>query len=159
MPASRDQPMSPSPASYRLLFSVPFRSAMRDDQLERLNRSLGMTTNFLPFMHPTAMSPGVERLDFSSGLFLLCDDAPEHWRLDGRTWGDPLPEDIHEWHVDAAAAAQLLDPEVHPPTQAASRGSEDGPCTTPVVDELDIPGPTTPRGPNGAAALGNPPPA
>jgi len=45
-------------------------------------------------------------------LFLerSADEGP--WMLEGRTWGKPAPQTVHEWHLLAAQAARHLDPDV-----------------------------------------------
>lgn len=94
---------------YRVMFTVPFESAMSDSDLHRLTSVLGMTTHMHPKLHPSPANPGVSRLDFFSGLFLLRGERPGEWRLQGRTWGAPAPETVHDWHVVAADAARLVD--------------------------------------------------
>ena len=96
----------------RALFSVPFASTMDDGDIAHLARTLNLTTHLHPKLHPSPTSPAVERLDFDSGLFLLRGANKGEWSLEGRTWGDPLPQTVHEWHLSAAVAARQLDPTV-----------------------------------------------
>lgn len=94
------------------MFQVPFRSAMGDADLAVLRRVLDLSTHMYPKMRPDPNSPGVARLDHFSGLFLERGADEGQWRLEGRTWGRPAPETVHEWHVLAAQAARQLDPDV-----------------------------------------------
>jgi hypothetical protein len=94
---------------------VPFHTAMSDADIHRLNSVLDMDTHLLPKMRASPASPGVSRLDFFSGLFLVRGGGPEEWRLEGRTWGAPAPRSVHGWHLVAANAARLLDPTVPVP--------------------------------------------
>lgn len=95
-----------------VMFEVPFSSAMSDADLAVLARVLDLSTHMYPKMRPDPNSPGVARLDHFSGLFLERGAHEGQWRLEGRTWGKPAPETVHEWHVLAAQAAHQLDPEV-----------------------------------------------
>ena len=54
----------------RVLFEVPFTSAMGDADLALLARLLDLSTHMYPKMRPDPTSPGVARLDHFSGLFL-----------------------------------------------------------------------------------------
>jgi len=94
------------------MFSVPFSSTMSDGDVARLARTLNLDMHLHPKLHDSPASPGVVRLDFDSGLFLLRGAEEGRWVLEGRTWGDPLPRTIREWHLSAAAAAHGLDPTV-----------------------------------------------
>ena len=76
---------------YRVMFVVPFQTAMSDADIHRLNSVLGMDTHLHPKLRGSPASPGVSRLDFFSGLFLVRGDGPQDWRLEGRTWGAPAP--------------------------------------------------------------------
>lgn len=96
----------------RLLFEVPFASAMSDSDLARLARVLDLSTHMHPKMRPDPNSPGVARLDHFSGLFLERGETERQWVLAARTWGNPAPETVHEWHLVAAGAAHQLDPAV-----------------------------------------------
>ena len=98
-----------------MLFEVPFASAMSDSDLELLRRLLDLTTHTHPKMRPDPNSPGVVRLDHFSGLFLERGERDGEWVLEARTWGNPAPESVHEWHLLAAFAARQLDPTVKPP--------------------------------------------
>lgn len=100
---------------YRQLFAVPFRSPMGDGDSNRLARALGMAMSFRPKTQPTPTSPGMVRLDFFSGLFLVRGPTDGEWQLEGRTWGTPAGETVHGWHLQAAAAARQLDPSVPVP--------------------------------------------
>ena len=100
---------------YRVMFVVPFQTAMSDADIHRLNTVLGTDTHLHPKLRASPASPGVSRLDFFSGLFLVRGDRPHEWRLEGRTWGAPVPRSVHGWHMVAADAARLLDPTVPVP--------------------------------------------
>ena len=93
------------------LFQVPFASAMSDSDVALLVRTLDLTTHMYPEPRRSP-APGAVRLDHSSGLFLELGAAEGQWVLEGRTWGHPAPETVHEWLVLAAGAAHLLDPSV-----------------------------------------------
>ena len=108
---------SPTAPSYRTLFTVDFRTAMTDADVQRLNSVLDMATHLHSKLPANPTHPGVSRLDFHSGLFLLRGDGPDQWRLQGRTWGTPAPETAHGWHLAAAHAARLLDPGVPVPAR------------------------------------------
>jgi hypothetical protein len=107
---------------YRVMFVVPFQTAMSDADIHRLNSVLGMDTHLHPKLRASPASPGVSRLDFLSGLFLVRGDGPQDWRLEGRTWGAPAPPSIHGWHLVAADAARLLDPTVPVPSRLETTG-------------------------------------
>ena len=124
-PAARASPARthlPGPAPKRLptphgrggtsLFEVSFASVMSDPEIALLARALDLTTHMYPKMRPSPNSPGVARLDYYSGLFLERGVGEGHWVLEARTWGQPAPESVHEWHLLAAGAARLLDPTV-----------------------------------------------
>ena len=85
---------------------------MSDRDIARLARTLNLTTHLHPKLHPSPTSPGVVRLDFDSGLFLVRGANKGEWALEGRTWGNPLPQTVREWHLSAAVAARQLDPTV-----------------------------------------------
>jgi hypothetical protein len=108
-------PTATTGARYRLMFVVPFHTAMTDADIHRLNRVLDMSVHLHPKLHASPASPGVSRLDFFSGLFLVRGDRPQEWRLEGRTWAAPAPQLVHGWHLVAADAARLLDPTVATP--------------------------------------------
>jgi hypothetical protein len=114
---SEGAPVAASGARYRVMFVVPFRTAMSDADIRRLNSVLDMSTHLHPKLHASPVSAGVSRLDFFSGLFLVRGDGPEEWRLEGRTWGAPAPQSVHGWHLVAAEAARLLDPTVPVPSR------------------------------------------
>jgi hypothetical protein len=99
----------------RVLFEVSFASAMSDSDLARLARVLDLSTHMHPKMRPDPTSPGVVRLDHFSGLFLERGETAGQWVLEARTWGNPTPESVHEWHLLAAGAAHQLDPAVPAP--------------------------------------------
>jgi hypothetical protein len=96
-------------------FAVQFHSAMTDADIARLAAELNMTTCFHPKLHPAVAPLGFVRLDFASGLFLLCGKRENEWTLECRTWGRVAPATVHEWQVLAADAARLLDPDVPGP--------------------------------------------
>ena len=106
------QHINPHHRGGKVMFHVPFRSAMSDADLVVLTHVLDLSTHMYPKMRPDPNSPGVARLDHFSGLFLerSADEGP--WILEGRTWGKPALETVHEWHLLAAQAARQLDPDV-----------------------------------------------
>ena len=106
---------------YCVMFVVPFQTAMSDADIHRLNSVLGLDTHLHPKLRGSPASPGVSRLDFFSGLFLVRGDGPQDWRLEGRTWGAPAPESVHGWHLVATDAARLLDPTVPVPSRLDHR--------------------------------------
>jgi hypothetical protein len=112
---------APAPR-YRVMFAVPFQTAMSDPDVHRLNSVLRMDTHLHPKMRASPASPGVSRLDFFSGLFLVRGDGPHEWRLEGRTWGAPAPQSVHGWHLVAADAARLLDATVPVPSRLEGDG-------------------------------------
>ncbi len=99
----------------RVLFEVPFASAMGDSDLALLARTLDLSTHMVQKMRPDPNSPGVARLDHFSGLFLERGETEGQWVFEARTWGNPAPETVHEWHLLAAGAAHQLDPTVKTP--------------------------------------------
>lgn len=107
-----------------VLFQVPFASVMSDGDLSLLAHTLDLTTHMQPKMRPDPNSPGVARLDHFSGLFLERGPAAERWLFEGRTWGHPAPQSVHEWHVLAAQAAHQLDPTVPLPERPSSSAPE-----------------------------------
>jgi len=93
---------------------------MDDKDIAHLVRTLNLETHLHPKLHPSPTSPGVVRLDFDSGLFLVRGANGGEWALEGRTWGDPLPQAVHEWHLSAVVAVRELDPTVSfPPPSVA----------------------------------------
>ena len=84
-----------------------------------LARTLDLVTHMYPKLHDNPTSPGVVRLDFCSGLFLKRGQYEGRWILEGRSWGHPSPSIVHEWHLNAAAAAHQLDPTVAVPKRVA----------------------------------------
>jgi hypothetical protein len=102
------------------LFEVTFHSAMSDADLDVLRHVLDLSTHMHPKMRPDPNSPGVARLDHFSGLFLERGTADGEWTLEGRTWGKPALESVHEWHLLAALAARQLDPWVTLPGRLRS---------------------------------------
>ena len=93
----------------KVLFEVPFSSAMSDADLAVLARVLDVSTHMQQKLRPDPNSPGVARLDHFSGLFLERGADEGRWLLQARTWGDPAPQSVHEWHVLAAQAGRQLD--------------------------------------------------
>lgn len=98
-----------------MLFEVPFTSAMTDSDLAVLRRLLDLSTHMHKKLPADPNGPGVRRLDHFSGLFLKRGAREGRWVLEARTWGDPAPGRVHEWHLLAALAARQLDPTVNPP--------------------------------------------
>lgn len=115
--------LAPRPRGARTLFTVPFTSAMNDQDAAVLSRTLDLATHLHPKLHNSPASPGVLRLDFDSGLFLQHGPREGDWVLQGRTWGHPAPSTVREWHVNAAMAAHQLDPAVTVPLYTASTPS------------------------------------
>lgn len=103
-----------------VLFEVRFTSSMTDAELGRLARWFDLSTSLHPKQHPDPTSPGVARLDHFSGVYLERGASEDEWVLEGRTWGHPAPESVHEWHVVATGAAHELDPTVTPPQPLAA---------------------------------------
>ena len=99
-------------------------SAMSDAALALLARALDLSTHMYPKMRPDANSPGVARLDHFSGLFLERGADEGHWVLLARTWGEPAPQTVHEWHLLAAQAARQLDASVTLPERLANAHRE-----------------------------------
>lgn len=99
----------------RVLFTVPFVSAMTDGDLARLGRSLDLWTHVVQKMRPDPNSPGVTRLDHFSGVFLEHGESEGQWVLEARTWGNPASEAVREWQLLAVGAARELDPSVRTP--------------------------------------------
>jgi hypothetical protein len=108
----------PAGAGRRLLFSVSFTTRMTDEDIVRLTRTLNLDTHFHPKLRDSPSRPGLARLDFDSGLFLLRGGEDDRWVLEGRTWGDPPPQSVLEWHLRAITAARQLDPTVTYPSNA-----------------------------------------
>jgi hypothetical protein len=102
----------------RTLFCIRFACAMSDAEVARLSRMLDLDTHMHPKLHDSPARPGVLRLDFESGLFLLRGAGDRQWTLEGRTWGDPLRQTVHEWQLRAVAAARRLDPTVSLPPRS-----------------------------------------
>lgn len=121
--ATAQRPQAGIPVGGRVLFSVPFRSAMTNADVERLNRGLDMATHLQPKLRQGPAGPAVKRLDFSSGLFLSRGAEDDAWALEGRTWGTPAASAVRRWHVLAADAARELDPSV-PAPQLPERAPE-----------------------------------
>lgn len=104
----------------RVLFEIPFRSAMSDSDVARLTRLLDLSTHLHQKMSPDPTSPGVARLDHHSGLYLERGEKQGQWVLEGRTWGTPAPESVHEWQLAAALAGRELDPGVRLPDRLSA---------------------------------------
>lgn len=104
------------------LFRVPFVSAMSDPDVALLVRVLDLVTNMFPKMYDSPASPGVVRLDFESGLFLLRDGTDGRWVLEARTWGHPPAPIVHGWYLQAADAGHQLDHTVVFPAPLAAAG-------------------------------------
>lgn len=127
-PAVVAAPREPAPAlrgsrgSHVTLFAVPFRSPMSTSDSRRLAAVAGLDCDLVPKLPGTTVSPGLRRLDFASGLFLVRGERDGEWRLEGRSWGAPAPGVVHRWHVWAATAARVLDPDVQvPPPSVMAR--------------------------------------
>jgi hypothetical protein len=104
------------------LFTVPFASAMTDEDLRVLAQALDLSTHLYPKMRPDPTSPGVARLDHFSGLFLERGATEGQWLLRARTWGRPAPQTVHEWHLLAALAARRLDRDAPLPARLTAGG-------------------------------------
>lgn len=124
---STERPPAPGPAPQPrgaiTLFTIPFASAMSDQDAAFLSRTLDLTTHLHPKLYNSPTSPGVLRLDFDSGLFLQRGPTEGRWVLEGRTWGHPAPSTVREWHLRAAAAAHRLDRTVTVPARPTSTPS------------------------------------
>jgi hypothetical protein len=97
------------------LFQVRFASAMSDPDIALLAGTLDLTMH----MRSNADNLGAVRLDHHSGLFLTRGEVEGQWVLEARTWGHPDPQSVHDWHVLAAGAARLFDPDVILPERLA----------------------------------------
>lgn len=117
----------------RVLFGIHFTSTMASADLELLRRQLDMTTHVEHKLPADPNSPAVARLDQYSGLFLERGDDDRHWLLQARTWGAPLAQTIHEWHVRAAQVVRQLDPAIALPERVP---------TTPLETPQRLVGPT-----------------
>lgn len=106
------QKANPHHRGGRVLFDVPFHSAMSDADLEALAHLLDLSTHMYAKMRPDPTSPGVARLDHFSGLFLEHGLGKGEWILEGRTWGKPARQSVREWELLAISAASQLDPGV-----------------------------------------------
>ncbi|HZE04624.1 MAG TPA: hypothetical protein VE127_05325 [Solirubrobacteraceae bacterium] len=104
-----------------MLFEIPYKSAMTDADLGRLARTLDLSTHMYSKLPSDPTGPGVARLDDFSGLFLERAASEGEWVLEGRTWGDPATESVHEWHLLAAGAARQLDSTVPTPKRLPAR--------------------------------------
>lgn len=124
MPAS--PALNPHGRGGTVLFEVPFTAPAGEFALARLAHVLDVWTHTQSKTRPDPNSPGVVRLDRHSGVFLERGDDDGRWLLQGRTWGDPSPRTVHEWHLLAAQAARQVDPRVALP----ERLSAAGPTTT-----------------------------
>lgn len=92
-----------------MLFRVPFRSTMQDEDAAQLRRG-GLTLN-LHAKHSAVKPPlGAARLDFETGLFLVRGEAEGEWALEGRTWGSPPPDAVARWEHEAVFIARQVDP-------------------------------------------------
>lgn len=115
-------PPAPSCAisSGRVLFEVPFATALTDPDLAQLTRRLALSTRSPAMSGPRNSPrrhnvPGFVRLDHDSGLFLRRAAVDGDWLLEARTWGAPAAQAVQRWHVLAAGAARELDPTVNLP--------------------------------------------
>jgi hypothetical protein len=115
--------MSEAIQGARTLFEVHFASAMTEDNLAVLSSRLGLTTRLAPQAGIGQGDGRFARLDNSSSLFLQRGTTEGTWILEGRTWGEPSPLNVHDWHVVTAYAAQLLDPTVRPPERQPATAS------------------------------------
>ena len=106
------------------LFEVPFASAMSDSDLALLERALDLTLSKDAKMDPRPDRLGFARLDRDSGLFLEPRATDGQWMLHARTWGHPASDSVHEWHVEAAGGAHMLDPTVLPPERLKASSPE-----------------------------------
>ena len=71
------------------LFSVPFKSRMTDEDIERLRRSLDLVTYVTDTPGVSGASPGWCRSIPGLGLFLERGAGQDEWVLEGRTWDEP----------------------------------------------------------------------
>jgi hypothetical protein len=150
------------------MFAVPFQTAMSDADIHRLNSVLGMDTHLHPKLRGSPASPGVSRLDFFSGLFLVRGDGPQDWRLEGRTWGAPAPESVQGWHLargrrgtaagshgpGAVAARDPWPPNDHRRTEQGNSSSVDPLALQPPAPQGGLP--ARPRSRSGRAGAAGP---
>lgn len=120
------KPAAPPPASTagsrerggKIVFEVPFTSAMTGTDMELLGRQLNMASHADHKLPVDPNSPAVGRLDDYSSLILERGEGEDRWVLRGRTWGSPSTRTVHEWHVRTALIARQLDPSVPVPARA-----------------------------------------
>jgi len=106
----------------RVLFRIPFRSPMGDEEADRLRGALDMALS-LQSKHPALAPPlGVAPLGPGSGLFLVRGEEDGEWALECRTWEDPSPSLAREWELIARLAARRLDPSVPFPSPRDDAG-------------------------------------
>lgn len=120
VPSSGEAPPPRRAPGATIMFSVPFSSTMSDADVARLTGTLDLVMHLHPKLRNSPAGPGVARLDFESGLFLVRGANEEEWALQGRTWGDPPPRIVHGWRLRALAAARQLDPTVTLPPSATA---------------------------------------
>jgi hypothetical protein len=101
-----------SPGGAVELFTIPFASAMSDDDVSSLIRAADFPARVSTTKAPREERVGPARLDYQSGLFLMAGPDEGRWALQARTWGHPGPHSVHRWKVMAAGAARQLDPSV-----------------------------------------------
>lgn len=97
---------------HRTLFTVPLHSAMEPADIRRLARAAGLDCDLVSKLRGDTVSPGLRRLDFASGLFLVRGEREGEWRLEARTWGAPASGAVRRWELWAASAARVVDSEV-----------------------------------------------
>ena len=71
------------------LFSVPFKSRMTDEDIERLRSSLDLVIHITDKSGVSGASPGMVPLDSWSGLLPERGAGEDEWVLEARTWGSP----------------------------------------------------------------------
>jgi hypothetical protein len=94
-------------SGHRVVFTVPFRSAMSGADAELLGRRLGMTTALTPKLRCTPA--GVARVSRDSGIFLVRGEAPADWALELRTWGSDPAAALRRWLLRCRDVAATLE--------------------------------------------------
>jgi hypothetical protein len=76
-PVHAPPPVAATGARHRVMFVVPFQTAMSGADIHRLNSALDMSTHLHPKLHASPVNAGVSRLDFFFRRFLVRGDGPQ----------------------------------------------------------------------------------